>query len=53
MQRLTLMRDQLTPWFVLSNGQKKQVQEDMDWFFFEEQHPTTTQLLVFVGDIKF
>jgi aminopeptidase N len=48
------MRDQLALRFVLSNGQKKeQRQEHMDWFFFEEQHPITTQLLVFFGNIKF
>jgi hypothetical protein len=47
------MRDQLALRFVLSNGQKEQRQEHMDWFFFEEQHPTTTQLPVFVGNIKF
>jgi len=32
---------------------KNKCKKDMDWFFYEEQHPITNQLLVFVGNIKF
>ncbi len=36
------MRDQSALQFVLSNGQKnQQVQEDMDWLLYEEQHATS------------
>jgi hypothetical protein len=39
---------------VLSNGQKKKFNWDMDWFLFEElQHPIDHSCVVYVGYRKF